>query len=121
MASSDDLGGCDCRVCCRCGGLLVSEAMSLINQVLLDLEKRHAAESERPLPAYVRVVPGRGSSSIATSVLTGTALLVFIAIAAFVYYRSITNTSSTDVLLLNPRAARAQSSNPLPVPPVPAA
>src|SRR4051812_8203005 len=95
--------------------------MSLINQVLLDLEKRHAGESERPLPPHVRVVPGRPNSSIATSVFTGTALLVFIAIAVFVYYRSVT-TSSIDVLLLKPPVATAGlSSPPLPVPPVPVA
>src|SRR4051812_7011527 len=88
--------------------------MSLINQVLLDLEKRHAAESELPLPAYVRVVPGRSQSRMPTFLFIGATLLVLIGIAAFVYYRS-GNTSITDVS--TPRAALPRPSNPLPYQP----
>ena len=90
--------------------------MSLINQVLLDLEKRHAAESEHPLPAHVRVVAGRPQPRGTAFMILSATLLVFIAIAAFVYYRS-TGISIADFALIGSRAASAPPSNPLPVQP----
>ncbi len=64
--------------------------MSLINQVLLDLEKRHASESElKPLPPYVRAVPAPSRSGVRTIVVALGGVLVIVALAVFVFlYRS---------------------------------
>jgi MSHA biogenesis protein MshN len=61
--------------------------MSLINQVLQDLEKRHASESElRSLPPYVRAVPGRPQSSIRVFAIAAIAAVVaLLAVAVFIY------------------------------------
>ena len=62
--------------------------MSLINQVLQDLEKRHASESElHSLPPYVRAVPGRPRSFVRVILFTASAALLAIAIAALIYSR----------------------------------
>ena len=61
--------------------------MSLINQVLQDLEKRHASESElKTLPPNVRAVPGRPHSSTRMFAKAAIAAVVLIAVAAFIYF-----------------------------------
>ncbi len=60
--------------------------MSLINQVLQDLEKRHASESElNSLPPYVRAVPGRPRSPVRMYVVAAIFVAVLIAVAFFIY------------------------------------
>ena len=60
--------------------------MSLINQVLQDLEKRHASESElNSLPPFVRAVPGRPRSSIRVFAVAVLVALVIVAGAVFIY------------------------------------
>ncbi len=60
--------------------------MSLINQVLQDLEKRHASESElQSLPAYVRAVPGRPRSPVRMYVVVAIVSAILIAVALFIY------------------------------------
>ncbi len=59
--------------------------MSLINQVLQDLERRHASESElNSLPPYVRAVPDRPQSSRVFAV-AAIAVVILVAIAVFIY------------------------------------
>ena len=60
--------------------------MSLINQVLQDLEKRHASESElKTLPPYVRAVQGRPKSFMRKVAITAIVAVILIAVAAFIY------------------------------------
>jgi MSHA biogenesis protein MshN len=60
--------------------------MSLINQVLQDLEKRHASETElKSLPPHVRAVPGRPRSPVRTYAVAAMVLALIIALAFFVY------------------------------------
>lgn len=60
--------------------------MSLINQVLQDLEKRHASESElKSLPPHVRAVRGRRRSPVRTYVVAAILMGVVIAVAFFIY------------------------------------
>ena len=60
--------------------------MSLINQVLQDLEKRHASESElKSLPRYVRVVPGRPQLRIRVFAGVAIVAIALIAMAVFIY------------------------------------
>ena len=60
--------------------------MSLINQVLQDLEKRHASETElKSLPPYVRAVPGRSRSPVQTYFVTAIVVALIIAAAFFFY------------------------------------
>ncbi len=60
--------------------------MSLINQVLQDLEKRHASESElQSVPAYVRAVPGRPRSPVRMYVVVAIVSAILIAVALFIY------------------------------------
>ena len=62
--------------------------MSLINQVLQDLEKRHASESElNSLPPYVRAVPGRPRSFVRVILVAASAALLAVAVAALIYSR----------------------------------
>ena len=62
--------------------------MSLINQVLLDLEKRHASESGlNTLPPYVRAVPGRPRSFVRVILVAASAALLAVAVAALIYSR----------------------------------
>ncbi|MBI3529796.1 MAG: tetratricopeptide repeat protein [Betaproteobacteria bacterium] len=59
--------------------------MSLINDVLQDLEKRHASESElKTLPPYVRAVPDRPQSPLRMYVVTAVLVVVLIAVAFFI-------------------------------------
>jgi len=60
--------------------------MSLINQVLLDLEKRHASESElKSLPPFVRAVPGRPQSAIRMYVVAAIVVIVLVTIAVIIF------------------------------------
>ncbi len=60
--------------------------MSLINQVLQDLEKRHASESElKSLPPYVRAVRRRPRSPVWTYLVAAILMAVLIAMAFFIY------------------------------------
>ncbi len=60
--------------------------MSLINQVLQDLEKRHASEPElKSLPPHVRAIPEGPRSGNATLFVVA-ALIVFAIIAAFLFF-----------------------------------
>ena len=60
--------------------------MSLINQVLQDLEKRHASESElKSLPPYVRAVRRRPRSPVWTFLVAAILMAVLIAMAFFIY------------------------------------
>lgn len=64
--------------------------MSLINQVLQDLEKRHATESEHnALPPHVRAVRGRRQSSVKPIVVVAwlIAAVVVAAVGFFLYGR----------------------------------
>ncbi len=72
--------------------------MSLINQVLLDLEKRHASESElKSLPPYVRAVPGRPQSPIRMYVVAAIAVIVLLATAAIFYVYESARAPGNDV------------------------
>lgn len=61
--------------------------MSLINQVLQDLEKRHASEPElKSLPPHVRAVPEGPKSGGNAALFVTAALIVFAIVAAFLYF-----------------------------------
>ena len=60
--------------------------MSLINQVLQDLEKRHASEPElKSLPPHVRAIP-EGPRSGNVTLFVVAALIVFAIMAAFLFF-----------------------------------
>lgn len=60
--------------------------MSLINQVLQDLEKRHASEPElKSLPPHVRAIP-EGPRSAHVALFVAAALIVFAIIAAYLFF-----------------------------------
>lgn len=62
--------------------------MSLINQVLQDLEKRHASESGlNTLPPYVRAVRRRPRSFVRVILVAASAALLAVAVAVLVYSR----------------------------------
>jgi MSHA biogenesis protein MshN len=59
--------------------------MSLINEVLQDLEKRHASESElKTLPPYVRSVPDRPQLPIRMYAVAAALMAVLIAVTFFI-------------------------------------
>lgn len=61
--------------------------MSLINQVLQDLEKRHASEPElKSLPPHVRAVSARSERTPWTALLMAVAVLAIIAVGALLYF-----------------------------------
>lgn len=62
--------------------------MSLINQVLQDLEKRHASESGlNALPPYVRAVRARPRSFVRVILVAASAGLLAVAVATLIYSR----------------------------------
>lgn len=62
--------------------------MSLINQVLQDLEKRHASEFElKTLPPFVRAAQGRPHSFMWKFAIMAIVAVILIAVAAFIYNR----------------------------------
>ena len=84
--------------------------MSLINQVLQDLEKRHAADAElQTLPPFVRPVATRASGS-RMFMLAGVFVLAVCAITAFMYGRLWT--PAPDVSLPVPPAAKTNVPAP---------
>jgi len=85
--------------------------MSLINQVLQDLEKRHASESAlESLPPYVRAVPGRPRSPVRTYLAAAILMAVLIATAFFIY--SVRRAPENDV----PQSVSKPIAVPLPAP-----
>jgi MSHA biogenesis protein MshN len=85
--------------------------MSLINEVLQDLEKRHASESElKSLPPYVRAVPGRPRLPVRTYAVAVLFVAVIIAVSLLIY--SSRRAPENDA----PRAVSTPISAPLPVP-----
>jgi MSHA biogenesis protein MshN len=87
--------------------------MSLINQVLLDLEKRHASESElKPLPPYVRAVPVAPKLRARWFALAAIMGFGLIALAVFIYRsgNAPDNIAATTI----PRAATAPAPTPAP-------
>lgn len=83
--------------------------MSLINQVLQELEKRHASEPElKSLPPHVRAVP-RVPPGMRTPVIAGLVLLAG-AVAAFVYFSGLPDHASRT------QAAATRRPNPDPAP-----
>jgi len=98
--------------------------MSLINQVLQDLEKRHASESElKTLPPYVRAVAGRPQSSTRMVAIAAIVAVILIAVAAFIYFsphvpgNEAPRVASAPVALPAP-AAKAPAATPAVEPPV---
>jgi MSHA biogenesis protein MshN len=92
--------------------------MSLINQVLQDLEKRHAADSElQTLPPFVRPVASRAHWS-RMFMFAGMFALALCAFAAFMYGRLW---APVDVPKLVPQAARVKVPEPTLVQPEPPA
>jgi MSHA biogenesis protein MshN len=91
--------------------------MSLINQVLLDLEKRHASESElKSLPPYVRAVPGRPQSSIRMYLVAAIAVIVLVAIAAIIYVYESAHAPGNDVPQIISKPKVLPAPDPVPVP-----
>ena len=91
--------------------------MSLINDVLQDLEKRHASESElNTLPPYVRAVPDRPQPSIRMYVIGA---LVVVALVAVGYFISGSLRSPGDGAQQTvPRPIAEPLPAPVPTPPV---
>jgi len=90
--------------------------MSLINQVLQDLEKRHASESElNTLPPHVRAVQGQRRSSKRMAGVIGliVAALALAAIAAYVYKNRNAPADAPEVVSV---PAGSHVPEPLPVP-----
>jgi MSHA biogenesis protein MshN len=99
--------------------------MSLINQVLQDLEKRHAAESEtNALPPHVRAVQARPRSPVRVFgiVATAVAVVVVAAVAAYAYKnRSVPANNVAAPVSSGPTASPAPDVVPVPAPKEPVA
>jgi len=92
--------------------------MSLINQVLRDLEKRHASEPElKSLPPYVRAVPYRAQSAIWLFAVAAIVVLVPIAITYFVYSPGHAPASDAPQMVSKPAPVPAPEAVPVPKPP----
>ncbi len=94
--------------------------MSLINQVLQDLEKRHASESElNSLPPHVRAVPGPPQSSVRVFTIAAWAIaaVVVVAVAVFTYRRAPDN----DVRQVASKPVIVPVPDPIPAPKPPVA
>ena len=88
--------------------------MSLINQVLLDLEKRHASESElKSLPPYVRAVPGRPQSTNRSYAVAAIVVIVLAATAVIIYGSSHVPGNDASQIISKPTVPPAAD----PVPP----
>ncbi len=91
--------------------------MSLINQVLQDLEKRHASESElHSLPPYVRAVPGRPRSSIRVFEVAALMALVIVAVAVFIYSGRQAPRDDAPQIISKPVAKPVPDPAPVPAP-----
>lgn len=92
--------------------------MSLINQVLRDLEKRHASEPElKSLPPYVRAVPYRARSAIWLFAVAAIVVLVPIAITYFVYSPGHAPANDAPQMVSKPAPVPAPDAVPVPKPP----
>ncbi len=90
--------------------------MSLINQVLQDLEKRHASESElNSLPPLVRAVQGRPQSSLRAFAVTAT-ILAAVLVAVAVFFYSSRHVPDDDVQQITSKPAAAPVPHPAPAP-----
>ena len=93
--------------------------MSLINQVLQDLEKRHASESElKSLPPYVRAVQGQPQSAIRVLAVAATAAVVLIAITFFIYSSGHAPGNDAPQIVSKPTSVPAPDPAPVPKQPV---
>jgi MSHA biogenesis protein MshN len=102
--------------------------MSLINQVLQDLEKRHASESElNSLPPYVRAVPGRSQSSVRLLGIAAMTIAAVVVLAVVVFVYGDRQSPDSNVLprivpkpvaMPTPATAPALMPAPAPKPPV---
>ncbi|HKQ26467.1 MAG TPA: tetratricopeptide repeat protein [Burkholderiales bacterium] len=88
--------------------------MSLINQVLQDLEKRHAADPElTSLPPQVRAV--RAGSLPAIRLLAIALILALAAVGVFVYVSGMLPPAATTPLTTTPISAKKQTSATAPM------
>jgi MSHA biogenesis protein MshN len=93
--------------------------MSLINQVLQDLEKRHASESElKSLPPYVRAVPGRPRSPVRTYIVAALFVAVLIAGSLFIYSSRRAPENDAPQVVSKPIAVPLPAAVFVPKPPV---
>jgi MSHA biogenesis protein MshN len=91
--------------------------VSLINQVLQDLEKRHASEPElKSLPPHVRAVAGAGWRPSSSLIAIGVIILGVAAIAAAVYFGGWLKPAPPVIVQAAPGAAAPPAA---PVPPEP--
>ena len=94
--------------------------MSLINQVLQDLEKRHASEYDlKSLPAYVRAVPGRPRSPVRMYVVAAIISAIFIAVALLILGSRRAQENDAAQILSKPMAEPLAA--PVPAPKLPVA
>lgn len=94
--------------------------MSLINEVLQDLEKRHASESElNTLPPHVRAVPDRLQSPFRMFVIAAVLVVVLIAVAVFIVGSRRVPADKVEQIASTPVAAPLPE--PVPAPQVPVA
>lgn len=95
--------------------------MSLINQVLQDLEKRHASESElKSLPPYVRAVPGRPQSAVRMYIGAGL-MVTLVVTAVFVYLYGRARAPEADAPQIVSKPAPVAAPDPVAVPKQPVA
>ena len=93
--------------------------MSLINQVLQDLEKRHASESElKSLPPYVRAVPGPPQLGIRVFAGVAIVAIVLSAMAVFIYSSGDVPGNDAPPIISKPIAVPTPVPAPLPKHPV---
>ena len=89
--------------------------MSLINQVLQDLEKRHASESElKSLPPFVRAVPGRPQLGIRVFAGVAIVAIVLIAMVVFIYSGGDVPRNDAPPIISKPITAPKPVPAPLP-------
>lgn len=93
--------------------------MSLINQVLQDLEKRHASESElKSLSPHVRAVPDRPRSSARLFAIAAIVVVGLIAVAVFIYGSRHAPGDDAPQIVSKPMAAPVPDLAPVPKQPV---
>ena len=93
--------------------------MSLINQVLQDLEKRHASEPElKSLPPYVRAVQRRPQSAIRVLAVAAIVAAVLIAITFFIYSSGHVPGNDAPQIVSKPTSVPAPGPAPVPKQPV---
>jgi len=86
--------------------------MSLINQVLQDLEKRHASEPElKSLPPHVRAIP-EGPRSAHVALFVAAALIVFAIIAAYLFFGGWLRHATSPTVAAVPAPAAPVSAAP---------